>query len=436
LSRDPQSHLSPDELAGLAEETEPAASAASADFDRAQAKAHADGCSVCGPRLRDHRSVQASLRSMASPVASERTSECPPDEEWMEIAAGVYSTGQSAPLLEHASHCDHCGHLLRAATEDLSPEISTEEQEFIRRLPSAGAGWQRALARKMAHAAAEGETNSPRVSESETKESAARETRSSVWWSRVGWPFASWTRWAAPLALAAAVGVLAAVWIEVSSPSLSSTNRLIAQAYTAQRPIELRFPGAGYGPVRQQRGAQSSRMDEPPELLEAESEIARGLARHPQDAGWLQAEARTDLLEGNYQAAIDGLHRGEALRPEDDSLKIDLATAYFERAGTKRDPAEQTADYDLALHALNEALSENPKDLVALFNRAIVYERRQKYSEAIADWQRYLQLDPSGDWTGEAERHLEALRLRPVGRADIGIRRKAVNKAPALSKGL
>jgi tetratricopeptide (TPR) repeat protein len=400
LSRDPQSHLSPKELAGLAEETEATAPAASALFDREQAKAHADGCSVCGHRLRDHRSVQASLRSMANPVASERTSECPPDDKWTAVAAGVYSAEQCAPLLEHASHCDHCGHLLRTATEDLNPEISSQEQERIRQLPSSSAGWQRDVARKMAEMS--GATPAPDIS-------GRRETR-----ARVARYFSGWMRWAVPAAAAAVLVVGAALWIE-RTPSLSSTNRLIAQAYTAQRPIELRFPGASYGPVRQQRGAQSSRMDEPPELLEAESQIARGLASHPQDAGWLQAKARTGLLEGNYQAAIEGLQRAEALRPQDDSLKIDLATAYFGRAETKRNPADQTADYDLALRALNDVLARNPKDLVALFNRAMVYQRQKKYPEGLADWQRYLQFDPEGEWAGEARRHVEALRLESHG---------------------
>src|SRR5580698_7580130 len=114
------------------------------------------------------------------------------------------------------------------------------------------------------------------------------------------------------------VGV--ALWTRRSSPSLALTDQLIAQAYTEQRPIELRFPGAGYGPVRQERGENDpsrSRMDLPPALLEAEKQIARRLATHPQDSGWLQAKARTDLFEGLYASAIQVLQQAEAARPED-----------------------------------------------------------------------------------------------------------------------
>jgi tetratricopeptide (TPR) repeat protein len=384
---------------------------AGVDPDRDQAKAHAEGCGVCGPRLRDHRSVQARLRSMVSPVVSQRKFDCPAEEKWTAIAGGVSPAAEAKPMLEHASRCDYCGPLLRAATEDLNPEISDEEEEFIRRLPSASPEWQRDLARKMTAGSAPraGEKVTAPGSETEPRRFTEKEDRSSAPWPRAGWLFANWSLWAAPLAIAAVVALGATIWIERSSPSLSSTNQLIAEAYAEQRPIELRFPGAAYGPVRQERGESGpnrSRMDEPPQLLEAEIQIARGLARHPQDAGWLQAKAHADLFEGNSQLAIEGLRKAEASRPEDASLKVDLATAYFERGGTERGSADQGADYDLALQSLNEVLSRNPNDLVALFNRAEIHQQLKQYSEAAVDWQRYLKLDPVGEWADAAKRKL------------------------------
>jgi tetratricopeptide (TPR) repeat protein len=410
LSRDPQSHLSPDELAGLAQETESAWQAAGADPNRDQAKAHAEGCGVCGPRLRNHRSVQARLRSMVSPVAAERKRDCPAEEKWTAIAGGVSPAAEAKPMLEHASRCDYCGPLLRAATEDLDPEISAEEEEFIRQLPSAGAEWQRALARKMtaASVAPAGEKVATPGSKTEPGRLTEKETRPSAHWPLAGWSLANWTLWAAPVAAAAVIAVGAAIWVERASPSLSATNLLIAQAYTEQRPIELRFPGAGYGPLRQERGERGpsrSRMDEPPQLLEAEIQIARGLARHPQDAGWLQAKARADLFEGHHQSAIEALQKAERVRPDNTSIKLDLATAYYERAGSEAD-SEQVADYDRALQALNSVLGNNPNDPVALFNRAEVHHQLKQYSEAAAGWKHYLQLDPAGEWAGEARKRL------------------------------
>jgi tetratricopeptide (TPR) repeat protein len=377
-------------------ETAEFAGATSPNFERDRAAAHANVCSACGARLRALRSAQANLRNMASTVSSERTRDCPAEDKWAALAAGFYAGAEAAPLLAHASECDYCGPLLREASEDFAPELSAQEQARIGQLPSVEAVWQRDVARKMV------EMSGPRPA---ANISSVRETR-----PHVGWSFSAWTRWAAPVAVAAVLAVAAALWIE-RSPSLSSTNELIAHAYTAQRPIELRFPGAGYSPVRQERGEigpQRSRMDEPPELLEAETQIARGLARHPKDPGWLQAKARTDLFDGNYLAAIDALQQAEAIRPDDLSLKLDLGIAYFERGESKHNPDDQIGDYNLALESLNSVLSTSPNNLVALFNRGMVYERLKKSSEATADWQRYLQLDPVGEWTREAKRHVRS----------------------------
>jgi len=90
-------------------------------------------------------------------------------------------------------------------------------------------------------------------------------------------------------------------------------------------------------------------------------------------------------------------------------VEIDLAAALYERAGTQPDPAASAADYEHALQSLNRALGKNPNDVVALFNRAQLYQQQKKYSEAIADWKRYLQIDPSGRWADAALRNLEGL---------------------------
>jgi tetratricopeptide (TPR) repeat protein len=304
-------------------------------------------------------------------------------------------SSEASPLLEHSADCDYCGQLLREATEDFSPELSEQETKSIGQLPSALAGWQRDIARKMA--------------EMSGAPAGRLSTSARIAPARAAWSSSAWLVWAWPIAATAVLVTTTILWI-IRSPSLSSTNQLIAQAYTAQRPIDLRFPGADYGPVKQERGESGpyrSRMDEPPELLEAETLISRGLASHPQDAGWLEAKARTDLFEEHYESAIEALQQAEVIRPDDASVKIDLATAYIERAGTKSDSADQAADYGLALQFLSNVLSNNPDDLVALFNRAVVYQRLKRYSEASADWLHYLQRDPSGVWAEAARRQLK-----------------------------
>src|SRR5207302_11370398 len=88
-----------------------------------------------------------------------------------------------------------------------------------------------------------------------------------------GWSFARWARWATPAAALLVMGMGIAVWIAGSQPSLSSTNQMIAHAYTQRRPFMLRFARAHHAPVRQKRGGPESRLDQPPELLDAEAQV-------------------------------------------------------------------------------------------------------------------------------------------------------------------
>jgi hypothetical protein len=285
--------------------------------ERAEAERHAESCEACGARLRDQRSAQVRLGNMVASLTPERKPDCPPEKQWMLLVAGLRPPTDATMLLQHAMNCDFCGRLLKSAAKDFSPEISAEEQRTIRELASAGSVWQSNLAQEMA-----------RMSSASARETPAVRSQRTA-------SFARWMRWVVPLGAAAALAVGAKVYLERSQPSLISTNQLIARAFSEQRPIDLRFPGASYAPARQERGVSApsrSRLDEPAELLEAETQIQRGLAKHPDDPGWLQAKARANLFEGNYQEAIEELRRAEGARQDDLSLKVDLATAYYERA--------------------------------------------------------------------------------------------------------
>jgi tetratricopeptide (TPR) repeat protein len=176
-------------------------------------------------------------------------------------------------------------------------------------------------------------------------------------------------------------------------------DELIASAYTEQRTMELRIPKAAYGPVRLIRGsANRSRLERPRALLEGEARIARELAKDPTNPALLQAMGRTDLLDWNYDAAIASFEQALKARPDSPSLMTDLASAYFERVEANH----QATGYGAAAEFLSRALRASRDDPVALFNRAIVYERMRLYDQAIEDWQRYLRVDPDGSWTSEA----------------------------------
>ena len=387
MSRDPQDHLSREELAWLAGEVEPALQSGDIGSDRETVEAHAAGCSECGSRLQAHRSVQAGLRSLATPVPSKRTSDCPAEEKWLDLAVGRHSAAESSPLLEHASSCDYCGQLLREASEDLDSELPVDDKRFVATLSSGGTDWQRNLAQRLEEAAGarvgKGRRHAPKT---------------------VGtFLIANRMRWVAAVGAVVSIAVAIGVWQRWRT-SATATDTLIAEAYTEQRPFVFRFPEARYGPVRQQRGYDISSSYEPQSLKDAKVQIAKHLSQTPTSAQWLQARARVDMLEGHYQSAIAVLQQAQADQSADASILVDLATAHFELGGEKAsDNAER------ALGFLDKFLSENPRDPIALFNRASIYQSLQRTSEARADFTRYLEIDPSGEWALEARHCLDQL---------------------------
>jgi tetratricopeptide (TPR) repeat protein len=320
------------------------------------------------------------LRSslVASPVA--RGSECPGDSEWPLVAAGLKEREQTEALLRHAAGCDHCGPLLRQSVQDFSDDLTAEEETMLARLESSQAGWQERMAGEL------GEN--------------PRRRGLGAWLRAQLLPARDIRRWAyaGGLALLAAVGYRGLLLVQ--QPAI---NDLLATAYTEQRTLDLRIPGAAHGPVRLVRGsADRSRLDRPPALLEGEARIARELAKAPASPTWLQAMGRADVLDWNYEAAIGSLQRALGIQPDSPSLMIDLASAYFERGEANT----RMTDYAAAVELLNGVLKTSPDDPVALFNRAVVYERMHLYDQAIQDWQRYLRVDPGSAWTVEAKKRL------------------------------
>lgn len=352
-----------------------------------EARRHLLSCNQCQSLLDLHAGQERRLAQLKQRPPADRTSACPPESEWLPLAAGLTRGREAQTLLDHAAACDHCGPVLRRSVAEAAEDVSAEEEEFLASLESVRPEWQ-------AHMAAR------------TASEARQFVRETVWdrilrWSRrplfLRAPLPVWA-YAAFLALAATLIVI------VMLPRRPPVETLLATAYTAHRTLELRVPRAAYGPMRLVRGSTAaSRLDLPPALFEAEARIARGLAQDPDDPRLLQARGRAELLEHDFDAAIADFQRCLALRPDSATVMTDLACAYFERAQSRN--AQQ--DYRSALDLLNRVLQTAPDDPVALFNRAIVFERMQRYDQAKADWHHYLRVDPNSEWAAEAKARLE-----------------------------
>src|SRR5262249_34687010 len=103
--------------------------------------------------------------------------------------------------------------------------------------------------------------------------------------------------------------------------------------------------------------------------------------------------------------AVTTMRRAADAQPADISLLADLGCAYALRADGER----RAIDYGAALDTLWRFLVARPDSPLALFNRAVVYERLFLFDDAVKDWERYLKLDPAGGWAEEARGRKQAI---------------------------
>jgi CHAT domain-containing protein len=208
--------------------------------------------------------------------------------------------------------------------------------------------------------------------------------------------------------LGVATGIVGGLLLGIFRGFGDDAERLLAKAYADRRTIELRISGAPYASMRQERGRTDLEINQPESLVEAKLAIIKHLKQNPNEPTWLQANARAELLNHNFESALSNLHRALESRPDSPELLTDLASGYFERAQT----TDQAIDYGTAIEYLGEVLAKTPDNTIALFNRAIVCEKMFLYAQAIDDWEHYLKVDPAGNWSNDARSRLSQLRLK------------------------
>jgi CHAT domain-containing protein len=385
LTRPFDKHLDSDELDGLV--SSPAASVSDSgrpsEPSLEDARRHVESCQDCSRKVQMHKSVQSGILNLSVRRNVPPGPDCVPETEWLNVAAGLLPEAKARELMKHAAQCGHCGPLLKSAAETLAEDITPGEEALLASLDSARPKWQKNMAVTL-------QTN---VQGRQPKPFRLRAIFS---WPTPAYAFAG----------IAAIAIVA--WIGVRTLRPPSAVQLLAQAYTEHRTLEPRIPGAQYAPLRVERGAGASNLDKSPALLKAEDLIAENLRQHPNDPAWLQARARADLLDGNYDSAIKSLQRALETEPDSPSLLTDLGTAYYMRAQS----ADRPIDYGNAIESLGKALSKSPDDPIALFNRALACEHMFLYTQAVDDWQHYLRIDPQGEWSDDARRRLAAVKAK------------------------
>jgi CHAT domain-containing protein len=332
---------------------------------------HVQSCQECSLKVEMHRAAQNEIARLSGAGRVAPGLECVAEVEWLQIAAGVVPDARARELVRHAAQCSYCGPLLRGATGTLSDAATPEEESAIATLSSATSKWQRDLVNKLRQPI-------------QPEAAHGREQGLGRWRFLPSWRRLAYV--GLPIAFCCLVG-----WLILRSNRAPSAAQLLITAYSKERTLELRIPGARHAPVHILLGSSHSHSDRTPELLNAEKLIAENLPNHPDDAYWLHAKGESDLMENDFVSARKNLEEALSLSPNDEVIQIDVATAQA-----------SLGNYSEALNILRDVTHKDPKSVSAWFNLAITCSRLHLFTEAVDAWNSYLALDPSSPWADEA----------------------------------
>jgi CHAT domain-containing protein/cytochrome c-type biogenesis protein CcmH/NrfG len=182
-----------------------------------------------------------------------------------------------------------------------------------------------------------------------------------------------------------------------------SVSSLLNKAYVAHRTLELRFDGAEFSPF-----SKTADWDQRSNvlILQARAKIAKHDDFNDPELSHLKG--RLFLLLGEPSAAVTALERAHEFRSDSAPILIDLASAYFEKAGIEN----SDINLGIALTHLAEALALDPGNYIALYNSAVIEEKQFLYRKAVSTWRKYLHVAPSDLWAEEAKSRLISIEER------------------------
>src|SRR5262249_29988459 len=184
-------------------------------------------------------------------------------------------------------------------------------------------------------------------------------------------------------------------------------EKLLAQAYTEQRTMEMMIPYATHSDLKQVRsGENTSVLNSPEPMRKAAERIARSLKQNPGDASWLMLSARLDLLDWRYSSALATLNTiNDAKIIDSPEYRMTQALAFYQKAEIEHD----AQSYGQVIDLTRDTLEKIPDDPIALFNQAVACEKLYLYECSISDYERYLKIDSASGWAGETREHLKRI---------------------------
>ena len=213
--------------------------------------------------------------------------------------------------------------------------------------------------------------------------------------------------------LAAAVVILAAglgIWrVYFYESDLDKGAAALRAAYRDHRPVDARLTGFDYASPITTRGGQenidSIARDRAARILLDE------VAEHPTAASH-HALGQLYLAEQKFDDAIREFEAALKADGQNARAHSDLGASLLEKGKLERsrdDLIRSNEDFTKSLEHLNKALELNGGLLEALFNRALLYQEMERFSQAEDDWRKYLELDSNSPWADEARRNLRTI---------------------------
>ena len=304
---------------------------------------------------------------------------CWSEEQCGEACAGVMLEHHAFRLMEHSAGCATCSARLRQARYLFSDEATTEEESLLAALPSSSSVASARSADRLA-----GSQKLPPK-------------------SRTLWSF---DRWMLPAVSFATACVAAMLWLGFTQYRTASDDRLLAEAYDAARPYELRIQGSSAGEVASPTRSSNSNSATSTALLKLKLRIQEQFERDPNKPAVRQMLGRIALVQHNPAEALRDFEMAQLLEPRLSGLAFDLAGAHFALAEITASQSE----YDRAIDLFGQYLTGNPADPVALFDRGLAWEHKGAYGRAIADYEAARKDEKDHGWQQVLEAHLNRLR--------------------------
>jgi tetratricopeptide (TPR) repeat protein len=324
---------------------------------------------------------------------------CPSEADLRDLAAGLCPDANAEKLVQHTAACDRCGPLLQAYTEDFSDGFSPEQRSGLRQLKSASPEWRRQTAMQMLR------TASATRASGNNPDSASHLAESGIAKIALLLPRGFlFSRWALIPASVTVCALVAFAIFHFLRETPEEAEKLLAQAQTEQRTTESRWPGAAHGASSVQQGSHT--LPPPIPLMKAENMLEGHYAENPRDARWNRAIAEKEIALGSPARAIAILEQPARSASASMPLLLDLAIAYYVQGEQGRDQAS----FEKARRTLDSVLEQQPQNTVALFNRALVYERLQEFKMAEEDWNRFIKTETDAAWIGEGQKRLRELK--------------------------